>query len=334
MVKQELTYSVRDSFSLKKIPLFFICMVSSLTILACSNDSDSSSDKTGYLSGEVLAGTIEIDGSSTVYPVSEAMAEDFHKLNPRVNVNVGVSGTGGGFKRFIVGETDISDASRPIKNTEAAAATDNGVDYLELKVGTDGLSVMVNPKNDFVECLTVGELKKIWEPGSQVNNWNEVRSGFPDRPLRLYGADTDSGTFDYFTEEIVGESQASRADYTASADDNVLIQGIAGDRNALGYFGYAYYAESPDKLKLVAIDSGSGCIMPTASTIEDGQYQPLSRPMFIYVNKKSLKRPEVMAFVEFYMVNGRSLVSEVGYVPLQESVYQDALTKIRDSNTD
>ena len=333
MVQEGLIYSIRNSLSTVKILLVFICMISVLTISACSSDVGSSSDKTGSLSGKVLAGTIEIDGSSTVYPVSEAMAEEFHKLNPRVNVNVGVSGTGGGFKRFTVGEIDISDASRPIKDTEIAAATDNGVDYLELKVGTDGLSVMVNPKNDFVECLTLEELKKIWEPGSQINNWSQVRPGFPDRPLRLYGADTDSGTFDYFTEEIVGETQASRADYTASADDNVLIQGIAGDRNALGYFGYAYYAESPDKLKLVAIDSGSGCVMATASTIENGQYQPLSRPLLIYVNKESLKRPEVMAFVEFYMINGRSLVSEVGYVPLQESVYQNILTRIRDFNS-
>ena len=276
-----------------------------------------------------LSGTIEIDGSSTVFPVSEAVAEEFHKLHPRVNVNVGISGTGGGFKRFTVGETDISDASRPIKATEAAAATNNGIDYIELLVGTDGLSVVVNPQNDFAQCLTVEELKRVWEPGSTINNWSQVRSGFPDRPLRLYGADTDSGTFDYFTEEIVGEAQASRSDYTASADDNVLVQGIGGDRNALGYFGYAYYAENQDKVKLVAVDAGDGCVTPTASTIESGQYKPLSRPLFIYVSKESLDKPEVKAFVEFYMISGRSLVREVGYVSLADSAYEEGLAEVQ-----
>ena len=276
-----------------------------------------------------LGGTIEIDGSSTVFPVSEAVAEEFHKINSGVNVNVGISGTGGGFKRFTVGDTDISDASRPIKQSEASAADDNGISYLELLVGTDGLSVVVNPRNDFVECLTVDELKKIWEPGSTLNNWSQVRAGFPDRPLRLYGADTDSGTFDYFTEAIVGEAQASRSDYTASADDNVLVRGIAGDRNALGYFGYAYYAENQDKLKLVAVDAGEGCVTPTADTIESGKYKPLSRPLFIYVNRKSLDKPEVRAFVEFYIKNARSLVSEVGYISLKDEAYTSGLATVQ-----
>ena len=280
-----------------------------------------------------LGGTIEIDGSSTVFPVSEAVAEDFHKVNSGVNVNVGISGTGGGFKRFTVGDTDISDASRPIKSSEAAAAANNGIDYIELLVGTDGLSVVVNPRNDFVECLTVDELKKIWEPGSTLNNWSQVRAGFPDRPLRLYGADTDSGTFDYFTEAIVGEAQASRSDYTASADDNVLVQGIGGDRNALGYFGYAYYAENQDKLKLVAVDVGEGCVTPTAYTIESGKYKPLSRPLFIYVNRASLDKPEVRAFVEFYMKNARSLVSEVGYIPLEDEAYTTGLAMVQASDS-
>jgi phosphate transport system substrate-binding protein len=275
-----------------------------------------------------LSGTIEIDGSSTVFPVSEAVAEEFHKIHSGVNVNVGISGTGGGFKRFTVGETDISDASRPIKQSEASAAADNGITYLDLKVGTDGLSVVVNPENDFAQCLTVDELKKVWEPGSTITNWNQVRSGFPDRPLRLYGADTDSGTFDYFTEEIVGEAQASRSDYTASADDNVLVQGIGGDRNALGYFGYAYYAENQDKVKLVAIDAGDGCVTPTASTIESGAYKPLSRPLFIYVNRASMDKPEVKAFVEFYMTKAQQLVREVGYVPLADSAYSAGLTLV------
>ena len=207
-----------------------------------------------------------------------------------------------------------------------------GVEYLELLVGTDGLSVVVSPQNDFVDCLTVAELKRIWEPGSTIQNWSQIRSDFPDRPLRLYGADTDSGTFDYFTEEIVGEVQASRADYTASADDNVLVQGISGDRNALGYFGYAYYAENPDKLKLVAVDNGAGCVTPTPATIESGEYAPLSRPLFIYVSIKSLQRPEVRAFVEFYMENARELVSEVGYVPLPGEAYTTGLSMVRKVN--
>ena len=257
------------------------------------------------------------------------MAEDFHKNHSNVNVNVGISGTGGGFKRFTVGETDISDASRQMRAKEVDQATENGINYIELKVGIDGLSVIVNPKNDWAECLTVEELKKIWEPGSTINNWNQVRSEFPDRPLRLYGGDTDSGTFDYFTEEIVGEAQASWPDYTASADDNVLVRGVAGDRNSLGYFGYAYYAENAEKLKLIAIDNGSGCIKPTAETIENGTYQPLSRPLFIYINKNRLEKSEIAAFVEFYLTEARKLVREVGYVPLGESAYAEALELVK-----
>ena len=276
-----------------------------------------------------LTGTIEIDGSSTVYLITEAVAEEFSKVHPDVRVNVGVSGTGGGFKRFVVGETDISDASRPIKDAEAQSAADNGVEYLEIKVGTDGLSVVINPENDFVDCLSVTDLKRIWEPGSGIRLWNHVSMFFPGRPLHLYGPDTDSGTFDYFTEEIVGEAQASRSDYTASADDNVLVQGILGDRNALGYFGYAYYQENANKLKAVAIDDGEGCVAPTPETIESGDYTPLARPLFIYVSKKSLERPEVTAFIEFYMEHGRELTREVGYIPLDASAYANALEMIK-----
>ena len=306
-----------------KVVAVLLGIVALLAAAACGGDTESTSG--------ALGGTIEIDGSSTVFPVSEAVAEEFHKLHSGVDVNVGISGTGGGFKRFTVGETDISDASRPIKQSEAAAAAENGIAYLELMVGTDGLSVIVSPKNDFVECLTVEELKKVWEPGSTIKNWSQVRAGFPDRPLRLYGADTDSGTFDYFTEEIVGEVQASRSDYTASADDNVLVQGIGGDRNALGYFGYAYYAENKDKLKLVAIDAGEGCVAPTADTIASGEYQPLSRPLLIYVNQESLDKAEVRAFVEFYLTNARSLVREIGYVALDDEAYESGLTAVQES---
>lgn len=268
-----------------------------------------------------LSGTIEIDGSSTVFPVSEAVAEEFHKIHPDVRVNVGVSGTGGGFKRFTVGEIDISDASRHIKDKEAQTAADNGIEYYPLRVAMDGLSVLVSPDNDFVECLSVEQLKAIWEPGSAVNNWDDVDPAFPDKKIVLYGPDTDSGTFDYFTEEVVGEAQASRADYTASADDNVLVQGIAGGRYSLGYFGYAYYAENTDKLKLVSVDSGNGCVTPTSETIENGTYSPLSRPLFIYVSKQSLERPEVKAFVEFYLDNAAELAQEVGYIRLGEAEY-------------
>lgn len=268
-----------------------------------------------------LSGTIEIDGSSTVFPISQAVAEEFRRGQPGVQVNVGVSGTGGGFQRFARGETDISDASRHIKDSEREAAVANGIEFIEMRVGTDGLSVIVHPDNDFVDCLTVEELNSIWKPGSEVDNWSQVRAGFPDQRLRLYGPDTDSGTFDYFTEEVNGEAQVSRSDYTASADDNVLVQGIAGDRGALGYFGYAYYQENEGVLKAVAVDGGSGCVEPEPSTIEDGTYSPLSRPLFIYVNAESLARPEVAAFVEYYMDNGYELTAEVGYVPTSRSDY-------------
>ena len=276
-----------------------------------------------------LTGTIEIDGSSTVFPITEAVAEEFRHVAPEVRVNVGVSGSGGGFKRFTVGETDISDASRPIKDNEAEIAKENGIEYFEFLVGVDGLSVMVSPDNDFVDCMTTEQLKALWEPESTVNNWNDLNPAWPDKRINLYGPGTDSGTFDYFTEEIVGEAQASRADYTASEDDNVLVQGISGDRNALGYFGYAYYAENMDKLKLVAVDNGSGCVVPTIDAIADGTYSPLSRPLFIYVSKNSLVRPEVKAFVEFYMENGAELTREVGYVPLSLQEYQNNLALIQ-----
>lgn len=268
-----------------------------------------------------LKGTIEIDGSSTVFPVSEAVAEEFGKIHPDVRVNVGVSGTGGGFKRFTVGETDISDASRLIRDAEAQQAADNGIEYHPLRVAMDGMSVMVSPDNDFVECLTTDQLKMIWEPGSTVEKWSDVDPSWPSSDIALYGPDTDSGTFDYFTEEIMGEAQLSRADYTASADDNVLVQGIAGGKYSLGYFGFAYYQENMDKLKLVAVDSGNGCVLPTSESIENGTYSPLSRPLFIYVSKHSMGRPEVKAFVEFYLDNAATLSQEVGYIKLGDAEY-------------
>jgi phosphate transport system substrate-binding protein len=275
-----------------------------------------------------LVGTIEIDGSSTVFPITAAVAEEFQNLNPDVRVNVGISGTGGGFKRFTVGEIEISDASRPIKSSEADAAQQNGIEYIEFRIALDGLSVVVNKQNTWVDYMTVQELNMTWRPNSTVTKWNDIRPSWPDQPIHLYGPGTDSGTFDYFTEVIVGTVDASRPDYTASEDDNILVQGIAGDTYALGYFGYAYYAENTDKLKIVPIDSGSGPVTPSDQTINSGQYTPLSRPLFIYVNKESLERPEVKAFVKFYMENGEQLSSEVGYTSLPASVYQENLSII------
>ena len=244
-------------------------------------------------------------------------------------INVGISGSGGGFKRFVVGETDISDASRAIKSGEATSAQENGISYYELLVGVDGLSVMVNTENDFVDCMTTEQLNMLWKPGSTVDSWSDLDPSWPDRQINLYGPGTDSGTFDYFTEEINGESKLSRADYTASEDDNVLVQGISGDRNALGYFGFAYYAANTDKLKLVAVDSGNGCVTPSVESIANGSYSPLSRPLFIYVSRSSLDRPEVKDFVRFYMVHGRNLTADVGYVPLSQQAYQNNLAFVK-----
>ncbi len=306
------------------IPMIFF-------VTACSGDGNSeSAPVAGTLVVGNIEGTVEIDGSSTVYPVSEAVAEEFNKLYPDVRVNVGVSGTGGGFKRFTAGETDISGASRPIKSPkETDKAEEHGINYVELRIGTDGISVVVSPDNNFVECLTIEELKTIWEPNSSINNWNQVRDSFPDQKMRLYGPDTDSGTFDYFTAEIMGEAQVSRADYTASADDNVLIQGVAGDKGSLGYFGYAYYQESQDKLGLVAVNSGAGCVLPGTETIPSGEYSPLSRPLFLYVNLASLERPEVRALVDFYMEHGPALTNEVGYIASGPAVYSENKTLLK-----
>jgi len=293
--------------------------------------TDTQSKQTGENSTAKLTGAIQIDGSSTVFPVSEAVGEEFQKVNPEVRVTVGVSGTGGGFKRFTVGETDISDASRPIKDSEAAAAKEKGIEYIELPVAYDGLSVIVNKDNDWVDKLTVEELKKIWEPDSKITKWNQIRPNWPDKEIKLYGPGTDSGTFDYFTEEINGKAQASRSDYNASEDDNVLVQGMEGDRYSLGYFGYAYYVENKDKLKVVPIDAGKGAIAPSEQTINDGTYSPLSRPIFIYVNKTALKRPEVYEFVKYYVTEAPKLVPEVGYVALPEKMYKDGLSLVESS---
>jgi phosphate transport system substrate-binding protein len=267
---------------------------------------------------------VKIDGSSTVFPITEAVAEDFQKeKRGAVRVTVGISGTGGGFKKFCRGETDIVDASRPILKNEMDACKAAGVQYVEMPVAFDALTVVVNPKNDWAKTITVAELKKMWEPAAQgkITKWSQVNPAWPDEPLKLYGAGADSGTFDYFTEAIVGKAKSSRGDFTASEDDNVLVQGVASDKSALGFFGYAYYVENQKKVKAIAVDGGNGPVLPSAKTVEDGTYQPLSRPIFIYVNIKSADKPEVRQFVEFYMKNAPTLVKEVKFFPLPEQAY-------------
>ena len=282
----------------------------------------------GIVPSIVKAQVIQIDGSSTVFPITEAVAEEFQKLKKgKIKVTVGIAGTGGGFKKFCRAETDISDASRPILKSEIEDCKKSGVQFIELPVAYDAITVIINPKNDWVKSITVADLKKMWEPGAQgkVTTWNQVRPEWPNSPLKLFGPGADSGTFDYFTEAIVGKAKSSRGDFTASEDDNVLVQGVANDRNALGYFGFSYYIENQTKLKAVAIDTGKGAVGPSPKTVEDGTYQPLSRPIFIYVSKKSLDtKPEVKEFVEFYLKNAQKLVKDVKYVALPPSAYKMA----------
>lgn len=279
------------------------------------------------------AQVIQIDGSSTVFPITEAVAEEFQKSKKgKIKVTVGIAGTGGGFKKFCRGETDISDASRPILKSEIDICKQSGVQFFELPIAYDALTVIVNPKNDWVKAVTVPDLKKMWEPGAQgkITSWNQVRSEWPNNPLKLFGPGADSGTFDYFTEAIVGKAKSSRGDFTASEDDNVLVQGVANDRNALGYFGFAYYIENQGKLKAAAIDGGKGAVLPSAKTVEDGTYQPLSRPIFIYVSKMSYdSKPEVKEFVEYYLKQGPQLIRQVKYVPLPQTAYTMSMDHLK-----
>lgn len=278
----------------------------------------------------LAADIIKVDGSSTVFPITEAVSEEFGKTGGG-KVMVGISGTGGGFKRFCRGETDISNASRPIKSSEKTACKESSIDFIELPVAYDGLAVVVNPKNTWVDYLTVEELKKIWSPDSQgvVTKWSQVRDGFPDEPIVLYGAGTDSGTFDYFTEAINGKSGSSRGDYTASEDDNVLVEGVGSEKGGLGYFGLAYYEQNKDRLKIVPIedgksDNGEGPIAPSMETVMDNTYQPLARPIFIYVSAVSAQKANIAKYVEFYLDNATELVEEVGFIPLQPESYDAA----------
>ena len=297
------------------------------TAAACGRDGSSSDRATSAPT------VITADGSSTVAPVTEAVAEEFQKAHAGTKVTVGTSGTGGGFQKFCRDETDISDASRPITPKESDACAKAGIAFIEIPVAYDGIAVVVHPKNTWASSITVAELKAMWEPAAQgkIMRWSQIRSGWPDREIHLFGAGVDSGTFDYFTEAIVGKTDASRGDYTSSEDDNVIVQGVGGDENALGYFGFAYYEQNKDKLKLVSIDdgvddNGKGPIAPSPETVANGTYRPLSRPVFIYPKLKALDRPEVTRFVEFYLNQGIPLIREVGYIPLTDQEY----TLVRD----
>ena len=280
------------------------------------------------------AQVIKIDGSSTVYPITEAEAEEFQKAKKNaIKVTVGISGTGGGFKKFCRDETDFSNASRPITKSEMELCKAAGVEYIEMPVAYDALTVVINPKNAFLKQATVAEMKALWEPAAQgkITKWNQVNPAWPDAPVKLFGAGADSGTFEYFTEAMVGKAKSSRGDYTASEDDNVLVQGVSRDVNAIGYFGYAYYAENKAKLKALAIvnPKTGKAVEPSAANVENGTYAPLSRPIFIYVKAKSLQKPEVKEFIEFYMKNGAALTKEVKYVPLPAAAYTGNLDHVK-----
>lgn len=296
-----------------------------IVLLACGSKKENENHSAS------IQGEIKIDGSSTVYPITEAVAEEFRTAQPDVKITVGISGTGGGFKKFGRGEIDINDASRTIKEKEAEACKESNIKFVDLKIAYDGLAVLVNKENTWVDHFTVEELKKIWEPAAQgkITKWSQIREGWPNEDFHLYGPGVASGTYDYFTEAIVGESGSSRGDYTASEDDNVLVQGIAGDKNAIGFFGYAYFIENQDKLKLVGVDNGkgAGAVLPNPETVMNGTYAPLSRPVFIYVNDAAAARPEVESFVTFYLKNASTIVPDVGFVALPAEEYQKEQAK-------
>lgn len=275
------------------------------------------------------AQTIKADGSSTVYPITAGIAERYRAVSPRARVTVAISGTGGGFKKFVSGDTDISNASRPIKATEMTAAKARGISFIELPVAMDAITVVVNKNNTWASNITTAELKKIWQPGSNVRLWSQVRAGWPSRPIKLYGPGTDSGTFDYFTEAVNGKEKASRSDYTASEDDNVIVQGVSRDIGALGYFGLAYYEENQSKLKAVSING----VQPTASNVISGKYKPLARPLFIYVSSKAAKNAEVAKFVRFYLSNAAAIAPRVGYVALPSSITRLAMSRFNAKKT-
>jgi phosphate transport system substrate-binding protein len=298
--------------------LGFTMVLLALVAAGCGSDRGNSSADTGPTVTSDLSGRITADGSSTVGPYATAAAERFQAENPDVQITVGVSGTGGGFERFCAGETDLSDASRPIKDEEKQLCADKGIEFVEFQVANDALTVVVNPENDWVDCLTVAQLKKIWDQGSKVKSWSDVDPSFPDVPMKLYGAGTDSGTFDYFTGVINGEEGRSRSDYSATEDDNVTVQGVAGDKGALGYFGLSYYEQNKDRLKALEIDGGDGCVAPNVENAQNGTYKPLSRPLFIYAKKESFARPEVHAFIQYILDNEQAIAEAAQFVPLTD----------------
>jgi phosphate transport system substrate-binding protein len=334
MTSSGLSYA--DSMKLHFLSMRPLVLICSLVAAACGGQQTEQSAAGGSQPGQVIT----VDGSSTVYPITEAVAEEFPKTHPGARITVGIAGTGGGFQKFCRDEIDIADASRPITAGEIEACSKTGIEFIELPVAYDGLAIVVNPKNNWASSITVAELKKLWEPPAQnkITRWNQVRAGWPDREIHLFGPGVDSGTFDYFTEAIVGKQDASRGDYTSSEDDNVIVQGVSGDENALGYFGLAYFEENQDKLKLVPVDdgddaNGKGPITPSAETVSNGTYRPLSRPIFIYPKVKSLDRPEVKSFVEFYLEDGVPLVREVGYIPLKDSEYEMTRARLNSRKT-
>jgi phosphate transport system substrate-binding protein len=306
---------------MRRLALLSIAVVLS----GCGGDRGGGADNGGATVDSELSGRILADGSSTVGPYTTAAAERFRGVHPNVQITVGVSGTGGGFERFCAGETDLSNASRAIKDEEAALCKAKGVEFVEFQVANDALTVVVNPENDWVDCLTVAQLKRIWDTGSKVKSWRDVEPSFPDVPMKLYGAGTDSGTFDYFTDAINGEEGRSRSDYSATEDDNVTVQGVSGDRGALGYFGLSYYEQNSDALKAVEVDDGDGCVAPSVEAAQDGTYKPLSRPLFVYAKKASFERPEVQAFVEFILDNEQEIAEAAQFVPLTD----EQLTKAK-----
>jgi phosphate transport system substrate-binding protein len=299
---------------MRRLALLSIAVVLS----GCGGDRGGGADNGGATVDSELSGRILADGSSTVGPYTTAAAERFRGVHPNVQITVGVSGTGGGFERFCAGETDLSNASRAIKDEEAASCKAKGVEFVEFQVANDALTVVVNPENDWVDCLTVAQLKRIWDTGSKVKSWRDVEPSFPDVPMKLYGAGTDSGTFDYFTDAINGEEGRSRSDYSATEDDNVTVQGVSGDRGALGYFGLSYYEQNSDALKAVEVDDGHGCVAPSVEAAQDGTYKPLSRPLFVYAKKASFERREVQVFVEYILDNEQEIAETAQFVPLTD----------------
>jgi len=303
----------------------FALLSIAVLLAGCGGERGGGDDNGGATVDSDLSGRIQADGSSTVGPYTTAAAERFRAVHPDVRITVGVSGTGGGFERFCAGETDLSDASRAIEDDEKAACAKNGIEYVEFQVANDALTVVVNPENDWVDCLTVAQLRRIWDTGSKVKSWSDLDPSFPDASMKLYGAGTDSGTFDYFTGAINGEEGRSRSDYSATEDDNVTVQGVAGGKGALGYFGLSYYEQNKDRLKALEIDGGDGCVAPSVETAQNGTYKPLSRPLFIYAKKASFARAEVHAFIEFILDNEREIAGAAQFVPLTD----EQLTKAK-----